>query len=166
VRNVFTHCCSAAGSTAEEAAEDAAGVDHGAAQGSEPGHAGGRAGGAGDRLLPACASKPAVEEVTLRPVTRQQLVASCFTLQARILAAAVVLTNDIEPENWQRVLQVDPVFEGADGGQNSLVKYNPLSNVSSAEVWNFLRVMVRLLNPLLPPIRLATGAADFCSPER
>ena len=42
-------------------------------------------------------------------------------------------------------LQVDPVFEGADGGQNSLVKYNPLSNVSSAEVWNFLRVMVRCL---------------------
>ncbi len=35
------------------------------------------------------------------------------------------------------------MFEGSDGGQNSLVKYNPLSNVSSAEVWNFLRVMVR-----------------------
>ena len=42
--------------------------------------------------------------------------------------------------------QVDPVFEGSDGGQNSLVKYNPLSNVSSAEVWNFLRVMVRSLH--------------------
>ena len=42
------------------------------------------------------------------------------------------------------VVQVDPVFEGQAGGQASLVKYNPLSNVSSQEVWNFLRVMVRL----------------------
>ena len=47
------------------------------------------------------------------------------------------------------VVQVDPVFEGADGGQSSLVKYNPLSNVSSAEVWNFLRVMVRPMNRFL-----------------
>lgn len=39
------------------------------------------------------------------------------------------------------VVQVDPVFEGVEGGPGSLVKYNPLSNVSSAEVWNFLRVM-------------------------
>jgi len=39
------------------------------------------------------------------------------------------------------VCQVDPVFEGADGGAGSLVKYNPLSNITSAEVWNFLRVM-------------------------
>ena len=40
------------------------------------------------------------------------------------------------------VVQVDPVFEGLQGGPGSLIKYNPLSNVSSAEVWNFLRVMV------------------------
>jgi adenylyl-sulfate reductase (glutathione) len=33
------------------------------------------------------------------------------------------------------------VFEGTDGGAGSLVKYNPLSNMTSAEVWNFLRVM-------------------------
>lgn len=39
------------------------------------------------------------------------------------------------------VCQVDPVFEGTAGGPGSLVKYNPLSNVTSAEVWNFLRVM-------------------------
>ena len=43
--------------------------------------------------------------------------------------------------------QVDPVFEGISGGTSSLVKYNPLSNVSSAEVWNFLRVMVRPCRP-------------------
>ncbi|KAK9827682.1 hypothetical protein WJX81_008004 [Elliptochloris bilobata] len=39
------------------------------------------------------------------------------------------------------VVQVDPVFEGLEGGPGSLVKFNPLSNVSSAEVWNFLRIM-------------------------
>jgi adenylyl-sulfate reductase (glutathione) len=39
------------------------------------------------------------------------------------------------------VVEVDPVFEGAAGGPGSLIKYNPLSNMSSAETWNFLRVM-------------------------
>jgi adenylyl-sulfate reductase (glutathione) len=39
------------------------------------------------------------------------------------------------------VVEVDPVFEGAAGGPGSLVKYNPLSNATSAEVWNFLRAM-------------------------
>lgn len=39
------------------------------------------------------------------------------------------------------VVEVDPVFEGLEGGAGSLVKYNPLSNMTSAEVWNFLRVM-------------------------
>lgn len=34
------------------------------------------------------------------------------------------------------------MFEGLSGGPGSLVKYNPLTNISSAEVWNFLRVMV------------------------
>ena len=35
------------------------------------------------------------------------------------------------------------MFEGLDGGEGSLIKYNPLSNLTSAETWNFLRVMVR-----------------------
>ena len=39
------------------------------------------------------------------------------------------------------VVEVDPVFEGVEGGPGSLVKYNPLSNMTSADVWNFLRVM-------------------------
>jgi len=43
------------------------------------------------------------------------------------------------------VVQVDPVFEGAAGGPGSLVKFNPLSNVTSAEVWHFLRVMGELI---------------------
>jgi hypothetical protein len=44
--------------------------------------------------------------------------------------------------------QVDPVFEGLAGGPGSLVKYNPLSNLSSAETWNFLRVMGVPINAL------------------
>ncbi|KAL2609886.1 hypothetical protein R1flu_028459 [Riccia fluitans] len=39
------------------------------------------------------------------------------------------------------VVQVDPAFEGLDGGPGSLIKYNPLTAVTSAEVWNFLRSM-------------------------
>ena len=39
------------------------------------------------------------------------------------------------------VVEVDPVFEGVAGGPGSLIKYNPLSNMTSAETWNFLRVM-------------------------
>ena len=42
------------------------------------------------------------------------------------------------------MVQVDPVFEGMGGGADSLVKFNPLCDVSSAEVWNFLRIMVSL----------------------
>ncbi len=33
------------------------------------------------------------------------------------------------------------MFEGLSGGPGSLVKYNPLTNATSAEVWNFIRVM-------------------------
>lgn len=40
------------------------------------------------------------------------------------------------------VVQVDPAFEGVTGGAGSLIKYNPLSNITSAEVWNFLRIQV------------------------
>ena len=46
------------------------------------------------------------------------------------------------------VAQVDPVFAGLAGGPGSLVKYNPLSNFTSAEVWNFLRVMGVPVNAL------------------
>jgi len=50
------------------------------------------------------------------------------------------------------VVQVDPAFQGADGGPGSLVKFNPLSNVSSAEVWNFLRIMARAPAAAMPAI--------------
>ncbi|XP_030533370.1 5'-adenylylsulfate reductase 3, chloroplastic-like isoform X1 [Rhodamnia argentea] len=46
------------------------------------------------------------------------------------------------------VVQVDPVFEGMDGGVGSLVKWNPLANVEGKDVWSFLRAMNVPLNSL------------------
>ncbi|XP_010473430.1 PREDICTED: 5'-adenylylsulfate reductase 2, chloroplastic [Camelina sativa] len=46
------------------------------------------------------------------------------------------------------IVQVDPVFEGLDGGVGSLVKWNPLANVEGADVWNFLRTMDVPVNAL------------------
>ncbi|CAM6084185.1 unnamed protein product [Calypogeia fissa] len=46
------------------------------------------------------------------------------------------------------VVQVDPAFEGLDGGPGSLLKWNPLTNVTSAEVWNFLMTMDVPVNAL------------------
>jgi len=36
-------------------------------------------------------------------------------------------------------VQVDPAFEGKAGGAGSLIKYNPLTNMTGLEVWAFLR---------------------------
>ncbi|KAE8656532.1 5'-adenylylsulfate reductase 3 [Hibiscus syriacus] len=46
------------------------------------------------------------------------------------------------------VVQVDPVFEGLDGGVGSLVKWNPVANVDGTDIWNFLRVMNVPVNSL------------------
>ncbi|KAG2262272.1 hypothetical protein Bca52824_069351 [Brassica carinata] len=46
------------------------------------------------------------------------------------------------------IVQVDPVFEGLDGGVGSLVKWNPLANVEGVDVWNFLRTMDVPVNAL------------------
>ncbi|CAK9235686.1 unnamed protein product [Sphagnum troendelagicum] len=46
------------------------------------------------------------------------------------------------------VVQVDPVFEGMDGGVGSLVKWNPLANVVGIAVWSFLRTMDVPVNAL------------------
>lgn len=46
------------------------------------------------------------------------------------------------------VVQVDPVFEGMDGGAGSLVKWNPVANVEGGDVWNFLRAMNVPVNSL------------------
>jgi adenylyl-sulfate reductase (glutathione) len=45
-------------------------------------------------------------------------------------------------------VQVDPVFEGMDGGVGSLVKWNPLANVVGTAVWSFLRTMDVPVNAL------------------
>ncbi|KAK1557462.1 hypothetical protein Q3G72_025035 [Acer saccharum] len=46
------------------------------------------------------------------------------------------------------VVQVDPVFEGLDGGAGSLVKWNPVANVQGSDIWNFLRAMNVPVNTL------------------
>ncbi|KAM7525239.1 hypothetical protein LguiA_015141 [Lonicera macranthoides] len=46
------------------------------------------------------------------------------------------------------VVQVDPSFEGLDGGAGSLVKWNPLANVEGTNVWKFLRAMDVPVNTL------------------
>ncbi|KAI4372297.1 hypothetical protein MLD38_010543 [Melastoma candidum] len=46
------------------------------------------------------------------------------------------------------VVQVDPVFEGLDGGVGSLIKWNPVANVSGIDIWNFLRAMNVPVNAL------------------
>ncbi|KAJ0836379.1 putative adenylyl-sulfate reductase (thioredoxin) [Helianthus annuus] len=46
------------------------------------------------------------------------------------------------------VVQVDPVFEGLDGGSGSLVKWNPVANVAGNDIWNFLRTMDVPVNSL------------------
>ncbi|KAJ4829105.1 aspartic proteinase precursor [Turnera subulata] len=46
------------------------------------------------------------------------------------------------------VVQVDPVFEGLDGGAGSLIKWNPMANVEGGDVWNFLRAMNVPVNSL------------------
>ncbi|XP_050212827.1 5'-adenylylsulfate reductase 3, chloroplastic-like [Mercurialis annua] len=46
------------------------------------------------------------------------------------------------------VVQVDPVFEGLDGGAGSLIKWNPVANVDGQDVWKLLRTMDVPVNPL------------------
>ncbi|XP_075523111.1 5'-adenylylsulfate reductase 1, chloroplastic-like [Primulina tabacum] len=46
------------------------------------------------------------------------------------------------------VVQVDPVFEGLDGGIGSLVKWNPVANVKGNDIWSFLRAMNVPVNSL------------------
>ncbi|WOG89984.1 hypothetical protein DCAR_0209225 [Daucus carota subsp. sativus] len=46
------------------------------------------------------------------------------------------------------VVQVDPVFEGLEGGPGSLVKWNPVANVQGTDIWKFLRTMDVPVNSL------------------
>eukprot|EP00250_Pteridium_aquilinum_P019468 c24444_g1_i1 orf=482-1843(-) len=46
------------------------------------------------------------------------------------------------------IVQIDPSFEGLDGGPGSLVKWNPLANVQGTDVWRFLRTMNVPVNAL------------------
>ncbi|ONK74937.1 uncharacterized protein A4U43_C03F11640 [Asparagus officinalis] len=46
------------------------------------------------------------------------------------------------------VVQVDPSFEGLDGGAGSLIKWNPVANVNGKDIWSFLRTMEVPVNSL------------------
>nr|QAA78880.1 APS reductase [Dioscorea esculenta] len=46
------------------------------------------------------------------------------------------------------IVQVDPSFEGLDGGAGSLIKWNPVANVEGKDIWNFLRTMNVPVNAL------------------
>ncbi|KAH7662017.1 adenylyl-sulfate reductase (glutathione) protein [Dioscorea alata] len=46
------------------------------------------------------------------------------------------------------IVQVDPSFEGLDGGAGSLIKWNPVANVEGKDIWNFLRTMNVPVNEL------------------
>ncbi|CAA6671985.1 unnamed protein product [Spirodela intermedia] len=46
------------------------------------------------------------------------------------------------------VVQVDPSFEGVDGGAGSLIKWNPVANVQGGDIWNLLRIMNVPVNSL------------------
>ncbi|KAH0938923.1 hypothetical protein HID58_006384 [Brassica napus] len=67
--------------------------------------------------------------------------------------------KDQSPGTWPEnpVVQVDPVFQGLDGGAGSLVKWNPVANVERNHVWSFLRAMDVPVNTLH-----AKGSMDCC----
>ncbi|KAF8700346.1 hypothetical protein HU200_034278 [Digitaria exilis] len=46
------------------------------------------------------------------------------------------------------IVQVDPSFEGLDGGAGSLIKWNPVANVDGKDIWTFLRTMDVPVNTL------------------
>ncbi|KAG0479344.1 hypothetical protein HPP92_009925 [Vanilla planifolia] len=46
------------------------------------------------------------------------------------------------------VVQVDPSFEGLEGGSGSLIKWNPVANVEGKDIWNFIRTMDVPINSL------------------
>lgn len=45
-------------------------------------------------------------------------------------------------------MQVDPSFEGVDGGPGSLIKWNPVANVQGEDIWSLLRIMNVPVNSL------------------
>nr|CAB65911.1 adenosine 5'-phosphosulphate reductase [Lemna minor] len=45
-------------------------------------------------------------------------------------------------------VQVDPSFEGFEGGTGSLIKWNPVANVDGQDIWRFLRTMAVPVNSL------------------
>ncbi|KAJ0046138.1 hypothetical protein Pint_04105 [Pistacia integerrima] len=62
------------------------------------------------------------------------------------------------------VVQVDPSFEGKDGGNGSLVKWNPLANVQGRDIWNFIHAMNVPINTLHPKGYISIGCEPCTRP--
>ncbi|KAL9255095.1 5'-adenylylsulfate reductase 3, chloroplastic-like protein [Drosera capensis] len=62
------------------------------------------------------------------------------------------------------VVQVDPAFEGLDGGAGSLVKWNPVANVNGNNIWNFLRTMDVPVNTLHSQGYISVGCEPCTRP--
>ena len=60
-------------------------------------------------------------------------------------------------------IQLDPAFQGILNG-SELVKYNPLTNATSQEVWDFLRVMSTPVNALHSQGYVSIGCAPCTRP--
>ena len=60
-------------------------------------------------------------------------------------------------------IQLDPAFQGILNG-SELVKYNPLTNATSQEVWDFLRVMSTPVNALHTQGYVSIGCAPCTRP--
>jgi adenylyl-sulfate reductase (glutathione) len=59
------------------------------------------------------------------------------------------------------LVQVDPSFEGLDGGAGSLVKWNPVANVDGKDIWTFLRTMDVPVNTLHAQVTSILRLLDF-----
>lgn len=60
------------------------------------------------------------------------------------------------------VVQEDPAFTGIDG--QPLIKFNPLANWTSAEVWSFIRMLELPYNPLHAQGYISLGCAPCTRP--
>uniref|UniRef100_A0A0D3ASN9 Thioredoxin domain-containing protein n=1 Tax=Brassica oleracea var. oleracea TaxID=109376 RepID=A0A0D3ASN9_BRAOL len=74
----------------------------------------------------------------------------CFYEDGHQECCRVRKRKDQSPGTWSEipVVQVDPVFQGLDGGAGSLVKWNPVANVERNHLWSFLRAMDVPVNTL------------------
>lgn len=72
-------------------------------------------------------------------VVSSMLTCSCILLRLLVSVTRPLLPS--LPPSLSSLPTYPHTHTGVEGGPGSLIKYNPLSNLTSAETWNFLRVM-------------------------